>query len=96
MPEKLYTNVFCPQCGNEVVVTVGGRADRLMNAIELQARRMGVEFECGDCNCIFIYRVRNRSMPQLEHSAQGHSERRRVAPTAARASGADRELVTVN
>jgi predicted RNA-binding Zn-ribbon protein involved in translation (DUF1610 family) len=61
MPERLHTNVFCPTCGDEVIVTVGGRADRLMNAIELQARRVGVEFQCGHCGCVFIYRICSRS-----------------------------------
>ncbi len=47
--------VFCPQCGTRIRIRKGLCGNRLIDAILLQAERIGTELECQRCQIRFVF-----------------------------------------
>lgn len=47
--------VFCPQCGTRIEIRKGLCGNRLIDAIMLQAERIGTELECQRCETRFVF-----------------------------------------
>ncbi|WP_145204779.1 hypothetical protein [Thalassoglobus polymorphus] len=47
--------VFCPQCGTRIEIRKGLCGNRLIDAILLQAERLGTELECQRCQTRFVF-----------------------------------------
>ncbi len=47
--------VFCPQCGTRIEIRKGLCGNRLIDAILLQAQRIGAELECQRCQTRFVF-----------------------------------------
>lgn len=47
--------VFCPQCGNRIEIQRGLCGNRIIDAILLQAERIGTELECQRCDTRFVF-----------------------------------------
>lgn len=47
--------VFCPHCGSQIEFEKGLCGNRLIDAILLQAERMGAELVCQKCRTQFVF-----------------------------------------
>lgn len=65
---------FCPMCGTRVSLNPALCGNRLLDAIMLQADRLGVEIRCQHCSGTFIY-SRLESLNRLRRMTEsnGHA-----------------------
>lgn len=64
--------LMCPHCQQPIQLTVGLCGSRLVDAILLQAERIGTELECRHCGLRFVFH-RTRQGGQLPVHDAGHS-----------------------
>lgn len=65
--------VFCPQCGNRIEIQRGLCGNRIIDAIMLQAERIGTELECQRCDTRFVF----QKLEAIEHGKREKGSRRK-------------------
>lgn len=64
--------VFCPQCGHRIEVKKGLCGNRLIDAILLQAERIGTELECLRCRTRFVFqKLEELPVPKSNNRRRG-------------------------
>ena len=70
--------IYCPSCGTQIVFHVGLCGNRLLDAIRLQAQRLGSEICCQSCASVFIYQPVETLTDSQPDISRGDAKQRRA------------------